>query len=433
MLVLHDWMMTGKPPLLGPQTSSLPFNQSAIYFYILQPLFFITHESVFSSVYTLVIYYLLLLSGTWWLVRKEKTLRNAVLTALTIFSLHPQFIIQNRFVWNPSFVAPLVLLGFVLFFLYQKKENLKYIAASAAAFTLAASLSYSILPVALAFSILAFYIFKKRGLIFLAAEAVSMFVWNLPTVFFEFRHHFLLTQAMLHRKPMEQIGATFSDKLYNFTTYVISIPNSFVFWLFVGLIIGVTSWFFYKYQQEKQALFFLLSAILFAITIVITFVMPVPLHSHYIFGLLTLLAVTIGLLPWRVACLLIAIALCSWLQPNQILAYFQTPFRTVAQTEACAQTLCRQLHEPVFVSVQAQNHPFHNGPEFRFLFKKAGCNVQAIEENPQAAQTMLVVNDNSQYTHGETAFNELTLFGLSEDAQVISCQSNLSVHVLKRL
>jgi len=35
MAVLQSWQNTGKIPLLGPQTSALPINQSAIYFYLL--------------------------------------------------------------------------------------------------------------------------------------------------------------------------------------------------------------------------------------------------------------------------------------------------------------------------------------------------------------------------------------------------------------
>lgn len=33
-LVLLEWYQSGKPPLLGPQNSAVPFNQSAFYFYL---------------------------------------------------------------------------------------------------------------------------------------------------------------------------------------------------------------------------------------------------------------------------------------------------------------------------------------------------------------------------------------------------------------
>ena len=48
-LALWQWKQTGKPPLLGPQTSALPFNQSAIYYYFLMPFYLISGQSIFST------------------------------------------------------------------------------------------------------------------------------------------------------------------------------------------------------------------------------------------------------------------------------------------------------------------------------------------------------------------------------------------------
>jgi len=102
LLALYRWQETSKPPLLGPRTSVLPFNQSALYFYLLYPLFLLTNHSLFSTIYTVIIFYLIfLLAGIFFLKKRSRLLEILVIVWFLI-AIHPQFILQHRHVWNPS-------------------------------------------------------------------------------------------------------------------------------------------------------------------------------------------------------------------------------------------------------------------------------------------------------------------------------------------
>src|SRR3989344_7867789 len=95
--VLLDWYQTGKPPLLGPQTSAIYFKQSAVYFYLLYPLFIVTHFSAFSTIYTTVIIYCLTLIAALALVRGHPVLRRTVMVFWLLAIFQPQVVIQTRF------------------------------------------------------------------------------------------------------------------------------------------------------------------------------------------------------------------------------------------------------------------------------------------------------------------------------------------------
>ncbi|MFA5026122.1 MAG: hypothetical protein WC503_06465, partial [Candidatus Shapirobacteria bacterium] len=121
MSVLSQWQNTGKPPLLGPQTSALAFNQSAIYFYILYPGYLISHGNPVSALYTLGFVYIFTLLLGLYLLRKDKNLTKVLLVSFSLISIHPQYINQFRFVWNPSFVTPFIISAIISFYLLTQK------------------------------------------------------------------------------------------------------------------------------------------------------------------------------------------------------------------------------------------------------------------------------------------------------------------------
>ncbi len=128
---------------------------------------------------------------------------------------------------------------------------------------------------------------------------------------------------------------------------------------------------------------------------------------------------------------LTALLIFIWLQPAQIKSYFQPAARTYQQLETCFEKVCAQQKQPIFVSVQAQ-HKYHNGPEFRYLMIKHGCQVKHIETEANQAEQMAVVVDQSQYTHGKTSYDELSLFGQAKEEKVYHCPGDVQVHILSR-
>ncbi len=176
LLVLQEWQEKGKPPLLGPQTSALPINQSPIYFYSLYPFFLLTNGSPYTALFANAFLYLSFFLVTYYLFSKK----FGFLTLFSIFfliSIHPQLIIQNRFIWNPSFVTPFIITGLLAFL--SKKNYLVGLALA-----IATSLSYSVAPLTIAV-LLAYLIYAKKDIFkLLISFGIGLFFLNLPIFIF---------------------------------------------------------------------------------------------------------------------------------------------------------------------------------------------------------------------------------------------------------
>jgi hypothetical protein len=141
----------------------------------------------------------------------------------------------------------------------------------------------------------------------------------------------------------------------------------------------------------------------------------------------------ISFLPRKFLLLSLLVLAGFWLHPHITQGYFRPVHRTVQETQHCAEKLCAAFDQPFFVSVQAGYHPYHNGMEFKYFFKEAGCQVKELDTEIDQADYMVVVVDDSEYTHGRTAYNELTQFGASEQIDQLTCQSDLELRLLRRI
>lgn len=428
LLVLQDWVQTKKPPLLGPQTSALPINQSAIYFYMLMPAFLLSPGPM-ALLYTNAFVYIAAFVIGLYLLRSKPKMQTGLLTLFFLVSISPQYVIQSRFVWNPSFITPFLATGLISFYLLNEKFTKSRLLIFAFSLAIAISLSYSIAPTFIAIFLFLIFAWRKNRIKTILAEIIALFVINLPTVIFELKHKFLLTSMLLSRgaEPQKPEDIAFITKFNSLFGYGISVSG---WWLIATVIILgiVILWWSMKKENKELNLF---SKIL-AITIVVTFIVPLTIHSHYIFGFTTLLFLCIGMLPRVPKMIILLVAAVVYLNPSQIQGYFKPAIRTYDQMTQCFSQVCSQVKEPIFVSVQASFHPYHNGPEHRFMMKRAGCDVRYIEDDPNSAKLMAVVLDDSSFTNGETTYNELTMFGKSKEIKRYNCQPNFGVVILKK-
>lgn len=431
-LVMFDWQATGKPPLLGPQTSTLAFNQSAWYFYLLYPFYVLFNQSLFSTTYAMLFYSIGFFLLTFVFIRKyARELTAPFFLFFFLAATHPELVIQQRFVWNPSFVLPaltITLFG-LLVLLRTWKPWVVWLVGTTMSF--AVSMNYSAAPALVGFFVSIFLLWKKRAALFIIAFGTSLLFWNAPTVFFELRHNFLLTYMAVTRGRMPQTRANIPAKLQAYGTYLFSSDTvkdaSVVFSAFLLTIIVARALTTREWKKDLKIVLLIL-----LVSLAATLAAPFDIQPHYIFPILTLLFGFVVLLPMQVASLLVVGATLYWLNPGQVLRYTKPALRTVEQLEQCSQTVCQQEKQPIFVSEQAGFHVFHTGPEYRFLFKKHGCNVQNLEINPASANIMAVVVDNSTYEHGKTAYNELTLFGPSNIQNTYMCEGNIQVIMLEK-
>ncbi|KKT40332.1 hypothetical protein A3K29_02970 [Candidatus Collierbacteria bacterium RIFOXYB2_FULL_46_14] len=429
LLVLQDWMETGKPPLLGPQTSSLPINQSAIYFYLLMPGFLLFNGSPMALLYTNAFIYISFFLGGLWFLRGNKKMQMALLGFFLLVTISPQYIIQSRFVWNPSFTTPLLATALISFYLLTQKFSQKLMIVFVATLAIAISFSYSMAPAFIGIFIFLVLFWKTNRLKTVLAEMLALIVVNLPTIAFELKHQFLLTSSLFTRgvTPQQAENISMTAKFSSLFGYGLAINRE----LLIGAILilaAILLWYGRKKENPELNFF---SKLLF-LTVLITFIVPLTIHSHYIFGFTTLLFLCIASLPRWPKILVLLVLSSFYLTPSRLSAYFKPAIRTYEQMTQCFDTVCKEIKEPIFESVQAGFHPYHNGPEHRVMMKQAGCQVKYIENEPSSASLMAVVLDNSTFELGKTSYNELTLFGKAKEIKRYNCQENFQVVVLEK-
>ncbi len=431
-LVLLDWQRSGKPPLLGPQTSALPFNQSAWYYYSFYPLFLLTGGSPYSTLLTNAVVYLAIFWLGLYLVRSKPYWQRLWLVVFALMVIHPQFIGQNRFVWNPSYLGPLLSLAIIAYLRLRQKFELKLVVLHGLALAFAVSMNYSAAPLAVAFIPLWFWQWRRRGWLLLATTFAGGVLANLGLLISELRHDFQITRAVLRPQAVIATNAPLLGKLIDLPTQLLGASTWFS-WLLLGLMVLV--FVVYQRQKKEKALlsadFFTLLWLL-GLTIAITLLSPLVVQKHYIFAMLTAGFFVIAALPKQISLLIVMLLASYWLRPQQIRAHFAKAPRTVAQLEECFRGFCAQEKDPLFVSVTSGFHPYHNGPEHRYFLKRHGCDVRDEYYDPSGANKMAVVIDSGSYEHGKTAYHELTLFGPSEESYQYSCGGNIQIDVLKR-
>lgn len=431
MVVLQQWHDTDKPPLLGPQTSALPFNQSAVYFYMLYPGFLISQNNPISSLWTLAIFYIILFVFGLYLLRNNKILTKIMFTTFLLITIHPQYIIQARFVWNPSFVTPLLVIVILSFYLLINKFSYLKLIIFTTSISLAVSISYSVTPLLIIFAIY-WLIFSRVNFKAIVLSLFGSFIlFNLSTIFFEIRHKFVLINALITQKSPVQAGLDFSTRINALSQLIFNLPNQNLNLSLFILSILLCFILLYKNKKSHQSIQFITSFLYLGVS-VLTLIAPVSIQAHYIFAFTSLLFIIIATLPTIISTIIIICLSISYLGQTRTNEYFRPATRTLDQMKSCFSTYCSQFKETTFVSVQSNFHPFHNGPEHRFLLKNSGCNIKDIETENGQAQYMTVVLDGGTFD-SQTKYYELDLFGKNKEISRLKCQDNFEIITLKKL
>jgi hypothetical protein len=447
-----------KPLLLGPGISFLPLNQSPLYYYLLMPVFILSGYSAYTSVITINLIYISGFVLGLYSLRKNKVFMRSLLVIGFLIALHPQFIHQLRNPWNPSFAPPFILASLFALIYLRKKYTQRRALILGGSLAIALGLTVSITPVALIIFSYALFLQRKNLknlLSLLAIFILSLLVVFSPVLLFEIRHDFFFTRRLMMPDPY--LSKEPIDYWLKFTKLIEFVSGSENILLsgtsiLIALTINLYLIFRKKISDLSEELtllsilrslqkfvnrsiknkdqLFLIFLNLFIISAILTYSMPFVLHAHYIFGILALLLLTISFIRKKLLIVLIIILSFLWLNQAQLNKHWSPPRRTVSQLESCAQKICSTQKEPIFVTVQAW-HVYHSALEYTFLLNKNGCQARNIIQNPEwPAQKMLVFVDHSQYSHGETAFEELTVFGESTQTSQIDCGEDLKVFVL---
>ncbi len=441
-LRLIEWKQSGKPPILGPQNSAVPFNQSAVYFYLFYPIFIISGQSFLTTFYTCLLFHLVLIWIGFILIQKSKLKKDLTTNYLALFflsAIHPELVRQHRYVWNPSFVfISIAIASFCFYALKQKYNNfLSWGFSTSLAFAVAMNLSA--VPAMIAFMLLSLIKLRKHFIkIILSLLAVGN-LFFLPYWLFEIKYKFQIIKRVFGRQilTLNPVGLSFPYKLKKMTNYLLNI-NRYEFYVGMGIAIILIILFILQLKNKKHnnkplSELGFNALILLIISLLIIFIAPVTIESHYIFAPLAFfLLLIVNLNNNVVKSIIFSLLLILWLNPAQLSSYFKPASRTFSQLDNCFTKVCSQISDPIYVSAQASNHNYHSAPEFRYLMLKNGCNVKHIEQNTDQAQLMAVISDQSHYEHGQTSFDELTLFGKAQEKKVFHCEADVKVHILEK-
>lgn len=223
LLELAEWRTTLKPPLLGPHTSAISFNQSAWYFYYLFPFYVVSGQSLYTSQIAIIVWYLGWLYAGFRYGEKYGLAQDKLILLWAIIVFHPFVVAQTRTVWNPSMVLPLMLAALVveLWWLTHVPSK-KQIFFWALCVMFAVGFSYSVIPAVGLMVIAGLLLLKKYRLWLLTSLFAAVVLVNIGTIGYEFKYHFLLTKNL----PNQQVLQTSSDvmqKLVLMTTYLFGI------------------------------------------------------------------------------------------------------------------------------------------------------------------------------------------------------------------
>jgi len=423
---LHSWIETKKPPLLGPQTSVISFNQSAIYFYYLLPFYLLFNQSIFSTIYATIFLYLFFYFSGLIYYRKNIDKQKLITCIFGLIAIHPQFILQSRLPWNPVLAPPLLIGGFLLLEELTIKFSDKKEWLATMLLAIAVSLTYSLTPTV--FIVLIFYLWSQKSVLKSIKTIFKLFVsfslTNLPTIAFEFRHDFLLTRSVLSQEPLQTIVLSFKK-----LSELVSIPLAINAGLVIPILIVVAAIvLFRKRNQAAKSVLFILGAVFLA-----QYLLPFKTHSHYIFGIISLVLILVGKINSKfIKTIFITILLISWLKPAQIEQYFAPTKITIQEKQSCAKTACEELEFPLFLTLNSSSHD-HQAFGYRYLFSKAGCQVKDLAYEPNLADRLVVVSENTRYDLGKTDYHEISLFKPTKIERLIECGDKLTLSVLSNL
>lgn len=426
LMVVYEWIQGGSIPILGPQTSALPVNQSPLYYYMLAPFYLITSGSPFTSLFLNASVYIGLFPFCLFVTRSNKNIHKSVYLIFVLFIFHPQIIAQNRFVWNPSLLPPLIMAAIILFLHFAKEKKDSYLFLSLLFSTIAVSIHYSAIPVMVSILVATFFQYKELRLKTFLFASGCLLAFNLTTLA-QIGRRIYLTGTPLRQDEIYQTGSNIYERLMDLVRYAFGIPS-----FLVGLIFIIAILFMYvKLLSSAKSSNTKTAGFIFFFTVFLTFLSPFNLQAHYVFAITTSLFVFISLLDWKILTITVLFLLFFYLQPKQLISYYKPAPRTYFQMDSCFRTFCAKFKKPIFVSVISSLYPYHYGPEHRYLLMKNGCKVRHIEKDSNAAGHMVVVEDGADLS-ADTTYYELELFGKNREIASHRCQKNFGIVLLEK-
>jgi membrane-associated HD superfamily phosphohydrolase len=235
---------------------------------------------------------------------------------------------------------------------------------------------------------------------------------------------------LFSRKETSQISNSLLSKFSSLNQYSLGL-NPFLSILLVLAMLLIIFFVLKKSRTKKTELKFAL--ILLILTLIISFLVPIKIHSHYVFAFLTLFFLILSFLEIKFSLFFLLILIPAWINPNQLDSYFHPAIRTIKESQVCAESFCATHQDSMVVAGQSSylaSH--HNAMEWQYFLSEAGCQIKDLTTEVSEVNNMAVVIDDSDYQHGLTQFNELTIFGNSRQLEEFTCSDKLKIYYLEK-
>lgn len=433
--ILEDWRRTGKPPLLGPQTNFIPFNHSPVYFYILYPFFLLLDGSPVATAWAAAFHYVAALFLAIFFVLKAG--RTKALMPISFFLLvavgHPQLVTGGRYVWNPTFVPLLTFLSLLALFEGIESKRKQGFFWAGMLVGAAAGFNLSVLPLIL--GILAALFFAYRGYIlrFCSGFVVGVVALYTPIIAFEVRHEWQISRRLMASVASTTGGGEMFPQLTLVTirsVWEYISGTSGIVAVLVALCLIVGMYLTVREREERKTLFWWQ---IVAISLAILICLPLKLESYYYLPIVSAFFFAVAVaLPQRIQLLMALMFIGSWGLVWQRGGYTSTPLRTATAVYTCGDMVCKQLKGPTTVAVTAGFHGYHAGPEFQYVLKKSGCQVQPVFDPASTARTLVVFADQTAFSFPKDSFEEVRSFAPTTTESVIQCPEGITAHVLSK-
>lgn len=432
LFVLQTWQNSHQLPLLGPNSNLIPFSQSAWYYYILYPAYYLSEGSPFSTIYGGVIFCLLIWMVSFILAKSQKKLIFPLSLFWLMITFHPLFIQQSRYLSNNSFVLPLLILATISFLNLQKSFTLINKTVFGISLSLAIGMSFTAIIPALSFLILGILIFRKKFIGLMSFFLIGLLFTFLPNLINLITKTFPITVNEYGVVPTGMHFQAINNSKIILETILLNIEIKLMVLITIVVLLLLSIKLSSKKSKSKLIKLKLVQILILLITnFIILILLPISIKQYFIYGSITFFIFAVSLMEKNLAIIGSGLLLIFWIRPQQINSYFVTAPNTVTQLESCIKNICKEYPNPIFVTVQS-SQPSHTDPSFEFMMIRQGCQVKQIAVDSNASDRMVVFADQVKYAHHQTRFKELDLFGESLLNKKYECPGNLSAYVIEK-
>ncbi|MCL4359715.1 glycosyltransferase family 39 protein [Patescibacteria group bacterium] len=251
--VLHETLENHTLPLVGPETS-LGFRQGPLYYYLLLPLYAITHGSPVSMAIPMAAFGVLTALILWYL--GTRMFGGMIGTGIgLLYAASPSVVNQNIAIWNPApvpFFTALLILAF--YKIYGDHDARWFILLGAAAGAVVqfhyAAIFNTFFAFFIGFILMIREIRRGKGrqaVLWAFLGVLSAVLVNLPYLVYESSHRFVdfsdfLVSMLLPSETAGPLASSLHDALsviFGLTGHILSVPAGKPEWLVLGILLIV--------------------------------------------------------------------------------------------------------------------------------------------------------------------------------------------------